>query len=125
MKDFDIEKIGKKMPYSAPSTDYFEDFTKRTLERIENEKLRESALKELETEANSPVRVILRRVMISAAAVAAAILVGVTLFMPEASNTSINDFDTNLDMYVEMLSDEELSTLFYEMEVEGEFYSNL
>lgn len=111
MKSFDIEKIGKKMPYSAPSAEFFESFTQYTMARIDRE---------------SRGRSLVRGAFISVASMAASVALMLTMNLPsDSTNYSLASYDSDLDAYVTNLSDDELSTLFYDMELEGEFYSNL
>ncbi len=113
MKSFDIDKIGKKMPYAAPSTDFFEDFTRDTMARIERETRSRRALRNALTAVSAIV------------SIAAAVVLYINVSLPAGEEQMYKSYDKDLDAYIANLSDDELSTLFYDMEIEGDFYSNL
>lgn len=111
MKSFDLESVGKKMPYEAPSAEFFENFNDATLARIERER---------------GVGMRIRRMLISIPAVAAVAAIVLTVALRAESSVDIfNDFDMSLDSYVENLSDDDLNSLLYDIELASEFYTNL
>ncbi|MFI3305939.1 MAG: hypothetical protein R3Y68_05445 [Rikenellaceae bacterium] len=113
MKSFDIEKIGKKMPYAAPEADFFDTLTHDTIARVERESRRRRLLRGAATAVSAIT------------SIAAAIAIYVNVSHPTSEEQMFQNYDKELDVYVANLSDDELSTLFYDMEIEGDFYSNL
>lgn len=108
MKEFDIESIGKKMPYAAPKPQFFEQLPNEVMQRIESSKRR---------------TMVLRRVVSFAAA---AVFMGVvaTFTLTNIQHSSADSYD-QMDQYLGALSDDELSTLLAESESMNEFYTNL
>lgn len=104
MKDIDIEKIGKKMPYKAPSQDFFDNFANEVLNTVAERKRK---------------KIFMRRAMIAVAAV----------FMGAAAIFNFyyetEDSYAPMDNFILSMSDEDLSNLIFESQLEEEFYSNL
>lgn len=112
-ENFRVESIGKKMPYASPSAEFFEEFTARTIQHIEQSKQR---------------RVAIRRTITTITSIAAMVAVALSIhFMPQSSKSieTLASFDTALDRYVDNLSDEDLTILLCDMEINEAFYSNL
>ncbi len=111
--DFKIESIGKRMPYAAPSAEFFENFTTETLRHIEQRERRGVAI---------------RRTIATITSIAAMVAVTLTIhFMPKGGEqiNSLASYDTALDRYVDNLSDEDLTTILNDMEFTEVFYSTL
>ncbi len=109
--DFKIESIGKGMPYAAPSAEFFDEFTAIMLHRVEQAQR---------------ARLILRRSIAGVLSAVAAIVVALVISMPKATSAdSFASFDVALDAYVNNLSDDEISTILYSMEIDDTFYSTL
>ncbi len=118
MKDFDINKIGKKMPYQAPDADFFEKFTDNLLAKVEPKPKKQFSLKY----TLAPIMGI---------AAAAAIILTVSL-KHNPSEQFINgeyiiseNLDESIDSFLSSLSDEELTLLAAESSYNYDFYDNL
>lgn len=112
MESFDFDKLPKAMPYRALPEGYFEQFAERTLRRVESESARSRRRWGL--------------LLTSSIAVAASVAVVLTTLLLESpTQRAIESFDMSLESYVERLSDEELSTSYYDVELAEEFYANL
>lgn len=99
MRDFDIESIGKKMPYSAPSEEFFERVTIDTLKRAKREQI---------------ARRTLRRLTIGLTTIAAAVVVAVVYIIPSTRPTyevELSQLESNLDTFFETLSNDEVSAI--------------
>ncbi|MFI3268208.1 MAG: hypothetical protein R3Y51_05775 [Rikenellaceae bacterium] len=120
MKDFDINKIGKKMPYSAPSDDFFEKFSADMLSRVEVQQKR---------------RITYRRLISFSSAIAATFIIGFLIIFKTSDNIQIQtqkadyvayeNLNASIDSYLDDLSDSELSNLVSELAYQDDFYSNL
>ncbi len=119
MESFNLDNVSKRMPYAPLKEGYFEEFAAITTARIE----REAEAERAQRSVNSRWRILLS----SSIAVAAMVAVALTTLLLDDNTYSraINSFDRDLDKYVESLSDDELSTLYYEVESSDVFYSNL
>ncbi len=117
MKEFDINKIGKEMPYKAPSSDFFENFTEELLLKVEQKpKPRLGLIRKL-----APICGI-------AAAVAAVLTISLNTLNNnswESSYLISESLDDSLDSYFASLSDEELASLVAESSYHDDFYSTL
>lgn len=120
MRDFDINTIGKKMPYQAPSEDFFEKFTDDLLAKV--------------TEEQKPKNVFsLRRTLTPVLGVAAAVaVIMTTLFMGEPNDDFLRgeyiiseNLDESIDSFLGSLTDEELTYLAAESSYADDFYTNL
>lgn len=122
MKDFDIEKLEKRMPYSVPEN-FFEEFSAQTIAKIEAQKRRKRKL-------------IIVRMVASCASVAAMVVIMLNVW--SVNTFSINELDLNIpssenvllssveiDSFLNELSDEELTQLMSEVNHEEEFYDYL
>ncbi|MFI3323829.1 MAG: hypothetical protein SNI45_00800 [Rikenellaceae bacterium] len=117
MKDFDLKKIGKEMPYKAPSEDFFADTTDQILSRVEKKR---------------PKVFTLRRVLAPAFGVAASLAVIISLTFALKDDAQWNNeylisdnLDESLDAYFGTLSDEELTYLASQSSYHDDFYDNL
>ncbi len=120
MRDFDINKIGRKMPYQAPGDDFFEKFTDDLLAKV--------------TEEQTPkMRFSLRRVLTPVVGIAAAIAVVLTVAIKSDSNDDFlrgeyiisENLDESIDSFLGSLSDEELAYLAVESSYQDDFFANL
>ncbi len=131
MKDFDITKIGKKMPYKAPSEDFFADFTQNIMERVE-EIERVERVERVEGTRRQRVFSLPRR-LVSSLGIAAAVAIVATLSLNLLRSPQITDdlllasdnIEASLDAYFASLSDEELSSIASSSSYNEEFYYNL
>lgn len=114
MKDFDLNKIGKQMPYQAPNKDFFVDFTDELITKIEQQKPKRFSLKSY----FAPI--------VSIAAIAAIVLTFTFGLHEEAQMGSeyiISDnLDESVDSFFANLSDEELTKLTTEIAYHDDFY---
>lgn len=104
MKDFDLEHIGKKMPYRVPEG-FFESFPSRMMQRITLHR-----------------RARRRRLCLGISTIAAAAVVTGFVFWGGRNVDSLHPSDPhgdvmvsiaeNMDAYVSRLSDEELTDLY-------------
>ncbi|MFR9503032.1 MAG: hypothetical protein SNH73_01090 [Rikenellaceae bacterium] len=122
MKEFDLNKIGKEMPYSAPSQEFFEQFTSDLLEQVASipEPKRKVAVFSL------------RRSLMPIISIAAVIAVVVTLMLNMHNSTKVNydyiisdNIEESVASFLDNLSDEELEMLVAQNSYENDFYSNL
>lgn len=104
MKDFDIDKISKQMPYQAPSEDFFKEFPMQVFNTMDKRKKRV---------------ILMQRISIGIAAV---FMGAIAVFNFEA-NTQ-NSYE-NVDKFLVELSDEDLTELIAESQFIDEFYTNL
>ncbi len=118
---FDIGSVSKRMPYKPLPEGYFEAFASKAMAKIEEETL--------ERRESAKVRENRRwgLVLSSSIAVAASVVVALTTMLLDTpvQQFSTDAFDSNLEMYVESLSDEALSSLYYEIESTELFFNNL
>ncbi|MFI3281442.1 MAG: hypothetical protein R3Y44_05665 [Rikenellaceae bacterium] len=118
MKDFDINKIGKKMPYEAPDEKFFEEFTDDLLAKVAPQPKRQFWLGRKLT----PVWGI---------AAAVAVVLSVTLNLGGDKSAWGNDYiisenlDESIDSFFDNLSDDELAYLLAENSYNDDFFSNL
>ncbi len=115
MESFEMEGLTKRMPYAPLPEGYFESFAAETMAKIEAESqmVRESRR--------------WRVILSSSIAVAASVAVALTTLLVDipTQQLSIDAFDNNLELYVESLSDEALTSLYYETESIEVFFNNL
>lgn len=118
MKDFDINKIGKKMPYQAPDPSFFEDFTDQLLEKV----------------APKPKKQFwLGRTLTPLLGVAAAVAVILTItFNKDLKSSGWNNgyiitdnIDESIDSFLGNLSDEDLAYLAMDSSYHDDFFTNL
>ncbi len=103
-REFDLERVaGRKMPYKAPSEDFFEQVSANVMARIGAERL-----------------FLTKRIVASFMAVAASVALFCGVYVSEIYYGS-----DDMSEYINEMSDEELLTLFYDMEVDDTFYSAL
>lgn len=121
MKDFDINSIGKKMPYAAPTNEFFEDFTHDLMKKIDESR-------------PATKRISLRQIVLPIISAAALIVVGMMLTLRLQGEDSVsqieamvanNNVDESLDLYFESLSDDQVETLAYEASMQDDFFINL
>ncbi|MFI3316879.1 MAG: hypothetical protein SNF93_04765 [Rikenellaceae bacterium] len=118
MKDFDLEKIGRKMPYEAPGDKFFENFTDELLAKVAAKPKKRMAI----------VRTLTP--FLSAAALIA-LVVTVSLRGDMTSSAFKGEYiisenlDESIDSFFNSLSDDELSVLIAENSYHDDFYSNL
>lgn len=114
MKEFDIDKIGRKMPYQAPPADFFDKFTEDMLSQVKPRPTRLTTL---------------RRLAAPISAIAAAFIVGIFLLYNNNSSEQeyiISDnLEESLSAYLDNLSDSELDYLAMEIYSQEDFYANL
>lgn len=119
MKEFDIEDIGKKMPYKAPPEEFFVQFKERMAQQTATQSLRSRANR--------------FRLLIPMVAAAAMLLVGVFVFdhldhrqaTIDAGYYVSESVDQSIDDYFSNLSDEELSSLVAGASTNDDFYLTL
>ncbi|MFR9651017.1 MAG: hypothetical protein SNG35_03215 [Rikenellaceae bacterium] len=124
MKEFDIEDIGKKMPYNAPPEEFFVQFKERMV--------REVAEQEHSVNGRSS-KLVRLRLLIPMVAAAAMLLVGVFVFDRldhrqagiDAGFYISESVDQSIDDYFSNLSDEELSSLMAGASTNDDFYLTL
>lgn len=105
MRDFDIDKVGTKMPYASVDRGFFEQFPMQVVAEIESRRRKK--------------RVMLWRMSSAVAAVVAAVVTFTVLHQ-----NSYNEYK-DVENHIVQLSDEELSILIYEGDFVDEFYANL
>ncbi len=118
MKEFDIDKIGKKMPYSAPSEEFFDNFESELFKKITPSKREKSMV---------------LRLFIPICSAAAALFVGLFLFADVDSKESLHmdqyamngTLEECMDSYFASLSDDELASLLVETSSQDDFYASL
>ncbi|MFR9552705.1 MAG: hypothetical protein SNH35_00475 [Rikenellaceae bacterium] len=122
MKKFDIaDKIGKKMPYKAPSEEFFATFKSEMMERVAQE------------EKKTAGRTMSLRLFIPMFAAAASLLIGLFVvdkieFNPSRDDMSYlvsDNLDASIDSYFNSLSDDELAYLLDNTSSQDDFYSTL
>ncbi|MFI3285506.1 MAG: hypothetical protein R3Y08_02525 [Rikenellaceae bacterium] len=118
MKEFDIDKIGKGMPYKAPNKEFFDNFTDKLLAKVEQK----------------PKRMSISFTMLAPfVAIAAAVVVILTISLDLGSNLATENgyyisenLDESLDSYFASLSDEQLAALVSNSTgCQDDFYDNL
>ncbi len=122
MKKFDIENIGKKMPYEAPSERFFESFKSDLMDRVAVEQPRKRRLIPPVVRLFTPI-----------ITVAASLLIGLFVFeksdfrsTSESMNYLVSDnLDASLDSYFGSLSDDELAYLLDNTSSQDDFYLTL
>ncbi len=122
MREIDMDKIGRKMPYSPPEPEFFESFTEQLIGRIHHEP-------EGKISAYHNLRKILYP-MARVAAVAAVILtaalfayMGVQRFV--GSELLVAQSPQSVDAYLASLSDEDLAALIAQNSYGEDLYINL
>ncbi len=120
MKDFDLNKIGKEMPYKAPREEFFEEFTSELMAKIEEPQPRTHKLFWRREELAPLI------------GLAAAIIVVITLSLnlsssePKGTEYIISEnIEESFDSFFGNLSDEELAYLAAESSYNEDFYNNL
>ena len=118
-REFDIEKIGRKMPYTAPKEEFFENFKSRMMEEVSKDK-------------PQPKRGYIR-LLVPMIAVAASLMVG--LFIVESVDHKTpreqsqqllsESIDDSIDSYFNNLSDDELAYLVSSSSSQDDFYLTL
>ncbi len=119
MKEFDLNKIGRQMPYDSPGDKFFEEFTEQMLARVAQEQ--------------EPRKVFsLKRVLIPTLSVAAALAVILTvIFNVEKSSEWSTEYiisenlDESIDSFFNSLSDEDLEYLALQSSYNEDFFANL
>ncbi len=123
MKKFDItDKIGKKMPYKAPSEEFFANFKSEMMERV--------AQKE---EKKSLGRTMSLKLIIPILTAAASLMIGLFVvdkidYNPQRDDMSYlvsDNLDASIDSYFNSLSDDELAYLLDNTSSQDDFYSTL
>lgn len=128
MKKFDIDKIGRKMPYSAPPEEFFENF-KTKMELMSSEEMAQQS-SECPKGAR---RVLYSKRLISFVAAAATLLVGLFIaeridYREERSKMQYaisESIDSSIDSYFDNLSDEELAYLVDSNYAQDDFFLTL
>ncbi len=119
MKEFDINTIGKGMPYKAPGEDFFENFTDELLSKVEQEP----------KVGRQPILMRLAPLCGIAAAVAVVLSVAFNLSLDKNnfsdSYLAGDSLDDYFDSYFASLSDEELASMVAESSYQDDFYLNL
>ncbi len=122
MKKFDVaDRISKKMPYKAPSEEFFANFKKEMMERVEDEDKRANGRK------------ISFRLFIPMLAAAASLLIGLFVVdkvdylsqREDASYLISDNLDASIDSYFNTLSDDELAQLLDNTSSQDDFYLTL
>ncbi len=117
MKDFDINKIGTKMPYQAPDPSFFENFTDQLLEKVAPKPKKQFWLGRTLTP-------------LLGAAAAVAVILTITL-NKEPQGAWCNDYiiseniDESIDSFLGNLSDEDLAYLAMDSSYHDDFFTNL
>ncbi|MFR9603163.1 MAG: hypothetical protein SNG02_04745 [Rikenellaceae bacterium] len=127
MRNFDLEKIGKKMPYEAPSEKFFENFKSDVLERVEREKSVPQPTTKKFTLATT------MRLFVPLVTAAASLLIGLFVFDRMDYSSSAEDMsylisdnlDASLDSYFNSLSDDDLAYLLDNTSSQDDFYLTL
>lgn len=114
MKEFDIEKIGKKMPYAPLEEGYFNRFQQQMLVRLEVEGKKRTLRRKLYTSVSAAVMV---GVVVSAATFVSKSYKAT--FVASAENK------VKVDNFIDNLTDDELALILAENELTSEFYANL
>ncbi|MFI3333597.1 MAG: hypothetical protein SNI51_01740 [Rikenellaceae bacterium] len=117
MKEFDINTIGKEMPYKAPNSDFFENFTEELLNKVEQK-------------PKPRLRIISQIAPFCGIAAAVAVVLAISINLTSNDKWSSNyiiseNLDESLDSYFASLSDEELASLVAESSYHDDFYSTL
>ncbi len=122
MKKFDtVDKIGRKMPYKAPSEEFFASFKSEMMERVSK------------TEEIKRGKTISLRVFVPMFAAAASLLIGLFVVdkidyksQHEDMNCLVSDnLDASIDSYFNNLSDDELAYLLNNTSSQDDFYLTL
>ncbi len=126
MKNFDFEKIGKKMPYEAPSEKFFENFKSNILEQVEAENHKPQPVKRAFT---TPAL----RLFVPLVTAAASLLIGLFAFdqidyksvSEDVNYLASDNLDASLDSYFDNLSDDDLAYLLDNTYSQDDFYLTL
>ncbi len=114
-REFDIESIGKKMPYTPPPPQFFDNFKEQMMERVSQE---EPARKGVKIRLLAPI-----------IAVAASLAVGLFIVdrvSHEPTPQFVTDnLDASIDSYFNSLSDDELAYLVDRSATQDSFYLTL
>lgn len=94
MREFDIESVGKKMPYDTPTEEFFESITTQTVSRALREEARRTTLR----------RVVIGVMSLTAAAIVALVITTPIPTSKPSYETELAQLDKNLDKYFESLS---------------------
>ncbi|MFI3292486.1 MAG: hypothetical protein SNI70_03085 [Rikenellaceae bacterium] len=137
MKKFDLENIGKKMPYKAPSEEFFANFQSDMMARIASE---EEAKKRVITSEKSSTeqprmgaKRSMMRLFVPLAAAAASLTIGLFV-VDKVDYTSptkdmgylvTDNLDATMDSYFDSLSDDQLAYLLDNTSSQDDFYSTL
>ncbi len=114
-REFDIESIGKKMPYTPPREEFFDNFKEKMMERVSHQE--------------SPHRGVRMRLLAPIIAVAASLAVGLFI-VDRVSHEPKSQFvteslDASIDSYFNSLSDDELAYLVDRSATQDNFYLTL
>ncbi len=112
MKEFDINTIGRKMPYQAPPAGFFEEFTLETIARAKRERRAKR------------IRLGGLITTFAAAAIIAIVALGEFSMQTNVKQQEVN-YDNQLNEFMSDLSTEELLLLLNERECESEYLTNL
>ncbi|MFI3283133.1 MAG: hypothetical protein SNG10_06425 [Rikenellaceae bacterium] len=129
MKEFDVDKIGKRMPYKAPSEEFFANFQLEMLEKAEHEDRK--IVKELESK--KIIKTPMLRLLVPLAAAAASLMIGLFVVENVDYKSSSKDMgylvsdnlDASMDAYFSSISDDELAYLLSNTSSQDDFYLTL
>ncbi len=124
MKKFDLENIGKKMPYNAPSEEFFANFQSDMMARVASE---ETSRKKTQS------RGAMMRLFVPLAAAAASLAIGLFVVDKVDYISPVKDMgyyvsdnlDATMDSYFDNLSDDQLAYLLDNTSSQDDFYSTL
>lgn len=120
MKNIDIDRLSRKMPYKPLDESYFEQLPLDTLAKI-------GATQSVECNI-APVkrwRLTPQFITATVASLAAVVTVGLFITFDNKQQSTEIDSDEQIDEFVMALSDSDLELLINEAENNYEFYTNL
>lgn len=125
MEKFDIDKIGREMPYKLPSEDFFDTFSGRLFADLDP-----SAIKPISRYRYSRRKRLTRQLYAAIGVAATVVIAVITLHKVNHSGSELgyaikDDIVDSIDSYLTTLSDEELSELSVERDYQLDFYQNL
>ncbi len=117
MKDFNIESIGRKMPYKEPSEEYFNSLEHSILSKVVTKQPSQNSWAKM-------------RYLFIATTIAASMLIGVFILFDSRFNTSNSaieslisqDLNESIDLYLDNLSDSDIQALAAETADQDTFY---
>ncbi len=122
MKDFNINDIGKRMPYSEPSDEFFTKFEEKILNEVKQD-----------TQETKPAKLTNLKVLMATVAVAATLLIGVFVVFndtpqplnPTLDTLAMETLSKSIDSYLDNMCEAEIQSLAAENSDQETFYSLL